>query len=130
MFEEIRLEGEGVMPTPHDQIRVFCGGQPSFEQVRRWLEELSTLVESQNVHGLISKLVSIVPEYEPSKEISVLCEVDRHDQVLVYNRARTAWTAIRTSRRWQNIRAEYTGVNEVTVPKFAGSFEHVRHGIS
>ncbi len=90
MFEEIRLEGEGVMPTPHDQIRVFCGGQPSFEQVRRWLEELSTLVESRNVHGLISKLVSIVPEYEPSKEISVLCEVDRHDQVLVYNRARTS----------------------------------------
>jgi FlaA1/EpsC-like NDP-sugar epimerase len=88
LFEEIRLEGEGIKPTPHDKIWVFEGGQPSFDHVRRWLEELSTLVESRNVHGLISKLVSIVPEYGPSEQVNALCEVDRHDQASVYKRAR------------------------------------------
>ncbi len=90
LFEEIRLEGEGIKPTPHEQIWVFEGGQPSFEHVRGWLEELSTLVESRNVHGLISKLVSIVPEYGPSEQLNALCEVDRHDQALVYKRARAS----------------------------------------
>ena len=90
LFEEIRLEGEGIKPTPHEQIWVFEGGQPSFESVREWLEELSTLVESRNVHGLISKLVSIVPEYGPSQQLTALCEVDRHDQALVYKRARAS----------------------------------------
>jgi FlaA1/EpsC-like NDP-sugar epimerase len=88
LFEEIRLEGEGIKPTPHEQIWVFEGGQPSFDHVRGWLEELSTLVESRNVHGLISKLVSIVPEYGPSEQVNALCEVDRHDQASVYKRAR------------------------------------------
>jgi FlaA1/EpsC-like NDP-sugar epimerase len=90
LFEEIRLEGEGIKPTPHEQIWVFEGGQPSFEHVRGWLEDLSTLVESRNVHGLISKLVSIVPEYGPSEQLNALCEVDRHDQALVYKRARAS----------------------------------------
>jgi FlaA1/EpsC-like NDP-sugar epimerase len=90
LFEEIRLDREGIKPTPHDEIWVFEGGQPSFEQVRMWLEELSTLVESRNVHGLITKLVSIVPEYGPSKEVNALCEVDRHDQASVYMRARAS----------------------------------------
>ena len=88
LFEELRLEGEGIKPTAHDQIWVFCGGQHRFEEVRNWLDELSTLVESRNVNGLISKLRSIVPEYRPSEQVKALCEVDRHDQFLLYNRAR------------------------------------------
>ena len=34
-----------------------------------WLEDLSFLAESRNVHGLVAKLMSIVPEYQPSEEI-------------------------------------------------------------
>jgi len=90
LFEEIRLEGEGMKPTPHDQIWVLEGGQPCFNEVCEWLDDLSVLVESRNVHGLISKLVSIVPEYGPSEELTALCEVDRHDQALVYKRARAS----------------------------------------
>ena len=89
LFEEIRLEDEGSKPTSHDQIWVFDGGQPSFAQVRGWMDELSTLVEARNVNGLISKLQSIVPEYHPSEEVKALCELDRHDQFVVYKRART-----------------------------------------
>ena len=89
LFEELKLEGEGIQPTQHDKIWVFKGAEPSFEQVRVWLEELSAMGESRNVHGLISKLQEIVPEYWPSEEIVALTEVDRHDQTLVYKRGRS-----------------------------------------
>ena len=89
LFEELKLEGEGIKPTPHDKIRVLEGGTVAFEQVRTWLEHLSTLVDSRNAHGLVEKLVSIVPEYWPSEEIKALSEIDRHDQSLAYRRARS-----------------------------------------
>ena len=88
LFEELKLEGEGIQPTPHDKIWVFKGTEPRFEEVRVWLEDLSALTEARNVHGLISKLQEIVPEYWPSDEIVALTEVDRHDQALIYKRAR------------------------------------------
>jgi FlaA1/EpsC-like NDP-sugar epimerase len=89
LFEELKLDGENIKPTPHEKIRVFDGGTIEFEQVRTWLEELSSLVDARNVHELVAKLVSIVPEYWPSSEIIELSEVDRHDQSLVYRRARS-----------------------------------------
>ncbi len=54
-------------------------------QVRRCaqvLEHLLALVEARNVHGLISKLVFIVPEYSPSEELVSLAEVDQLDLAL------------------------------------------------
>lgn len=81
LTEELMLDSEGIKPTFHEKIYVLEGGDPDFEQVRRWLEELSELVDRRNVHGFISKLVDIVPEYEPSDEIIAQSEVDRYDQV-------------------------------------------------
>ena len=88
LFEELKLDGENIKPTPHEKIRVFEGGTVAFEQVRAWLEDLSSLVDARNVHELVAKLVAIVPEYWPSSEIIELSEVDRHDQSLAYRRAR------------------------------------------
>jgi FlaA1/EpsC-like NDP-sugar epimerase len=85
--EELRLEAEGIKPTPHDKIWVLEGGTRDFLQVRNWLDELSRLVETRNVHGVISKLMEIVPEYGPSQEILNQTEIDRHDQVLLYKRS-------------------------------------------
>jgi FlaA1/EpsC-like NDP-sugar epimerase len=86
--EELRLEGEGLKPTPHEKIWVLGGGLRNFEEVQTWLDELSALVESRNIHGLISKLVAIVPEYWPSEEIVSLSDVDRHDMTIGYRRGR------------------------------------------
>jgi FlaA1/EpsC-like NDP-sugar epimerase len=87
LSEELRLEGEGIKPTSHEKIYVLDGGEPDFTQVRSWLESLSRLVERRNVHGIISELVSIVPEYVPSEEIIAQAQVDRHDQVFLYQHA-------------------------------------------
>ena len=40
------------------------------------------------MHGLVTKLVAIVPEYWPSPEIISLGAIDRHDQALNHRLAR------------------------------------------
>jgi FlaA1/EpsC-like NDP-sugar epimerase len=93
LSEELQLEGEGLAPTTHEKIRVVQGGKVDFLQMRAWLDELSSLVESKNVHGLVKMLVSLVPEYRPSEEILALCDVDRHDSIPSYRRGRASLTA-------------------------------------
>jgi FlaA1/EpsC-like NDP-sugar epimerase/UDP-N-acetylmuramyl pentapeptide phosphotransferase/UDP-N-acetylglucosamine-1-phosphate transferase len=88
LFEEIKLEGEGVKPTAHEKIRVLDGGEVSLENVRKWLDELAALSDSRNVHGLVMKLKEIVPEYKPSREILEQAEVDRFDKFASYSKAR------------------------------------------
>lgn len=93
LSEELQLEGEGLAPTTHEKIRVVQGGKVDFLQVSSWLDELSALVESKNVHGLVKTLISLVPEYRPSEEVLALCDVDRHDSMLSYRRGRASLTA-------------------------------------
>ena len=88
LFEELRLDGEGIKATSHPKIRVFDGGSVDFSKVSQWLEDLSAMVEAKNVSGLVRKLREIVPEYTPSKELISLCDFDRHDWALQYQRAR------------------------------------------
>lgn len=88
LYEELMFEGEGLKPTRHEEIRVLDCGTVNFSQVRGWLDELSALVESRNVSGLVRCITSIVPEYTPSPEILSRCEVDRHDHALRYMRGR------------------------------------------
>ncbi len=88
LFEELKLDGEGIKATSHPKIRVLDGGSVDFPEVSRWLDDLSALVEAKSVSGLVRKLQEIVPEYAPSKELLSLCEFDRHDWFLQYQRAR------------------------------------------
>ena len=69
LYEELRLDGEGMKSTPHHKIHVLDGGKVSFIQVQTWVDELVALVERKDVAGLVKKLQRIVPEYTPSKEI-------------------------------------------------------------
>jgi FlaA1/EpsC-like NDP-sugar epimerase len=97
LFEELKLEGEDIGPTAHHKIRVLTGSKMTFEQVSGWLDELSFLVEAKNVHGLVTKLVQIVPEYWPSPEIMSLGAIDRHDQALIYRQARATLASTQES---------------------------------
>jgi FlaA1/EpsC-like NDP-sugar epimerase len=89
LFEELQLDGEGIKPTSHQKIRVLAGGEVRYELVGKWLDELTAIVDSRNVHNLVAKLQEIVPEYTPSKEILSLAAVDRSDRFGSYARART-----------------------------------------
>jgi FlaA1/EpsC-like NDP-sugar epimerase len=89
LIEELNLAAEGLKPTAHDKIRVLDGGRTDFAKVQRWLDQLSNLVESRNVHGLLMQLCSIVPQYRPSAEIVAFADVDRYDYSKRYSRERT-----------------------------------------
>jgi FlaA1/EpsC-like NDP-sugar epimerase len=90
LFEELKLDGEGIKSTTNQKIHVFDGGKPSLAEVTQWLDELGAFVDSRSVHGLVTKLKEIVPEYTPSEEILAMCEVDRFDQFVGYKRERVA----------------------------------------
>lgn len=89
LFEELRFGGEGLKPTAHEKIRVLDGGLADTNQVKTWLDGLAAVVAAKHVHGLVTKLKEIVPEYTPSVEILALAEVDRHDRFATFNQART-----------------------------------------
>jgi FlaA1/EpsC-like NDP-sugar epimerase len=93
LVEELRLQDEGLAATSHEKIRMLQGVTVDFPQMRRWLDELSVLVESRNVSGLVRTLTTLVPEYCPSAEILALCEVDQHDSTLRYRHGRASLTS-------------------------------------
>jgi FlaA1/EpsC-like NDP-sugar epimerase len=84
LFEELRFDGEGLKPTAHEKIHVLDGGSADPARIKSWLDELAAIVAARNVHGLISKLKEIVPEYTPSPEILALAKVNRHDRLVAY----------------------------------------------
>jgi FlaA1/EpsC-like NDP-sugar epimerase len=84
LVEELMLGQEHIDPTSHEKICVLRSEPVTFEQVRAWLQKLSPIVDAKNVHGLVSALKTIVPEYSPSKELLTLCDVDRHDMASSY----------------------------------------------
>jgi len=88
LFEELKFDAEGLKPTAHEKIHVFDGGQIDASQVNAWLRELAAIIAAKNVHGLVTKLREIVPEYTPSPEILALAKVDRHDRFVAYQQAR------------------------------------------
>ena len=87
LFEELVLDGEHMGTTRHNKIRVLQSGEVKYEDVAAWLHDLSSLANSKNVNGVISKLKEIVPEYTPSMEMRILSELDHLDIALI-NRSR------------------------------------------
>jgi FlaA1/EpsC-like NDP-sugar epimerase len=67
LFEELLLEGEQIVPTYHEKIKIFRGARRRRTEVHEWLRELETLVTDQDQPGIILHLKDLVPEYEPDK---------------------------------------------------------------
>jgi FlaA1/EpsC-like NDP-sugar epimerase len=65
LFEEINLEGEGIMPTAHEKIKVLS----SVHHDPRWLademEKLFVEAKLSDVHGMMKSLRRLVPEFKP-----------------------------------------------------------------
>jgi FlaA1/EpsC-like NDP-sugar epimerase len=84
LVEQLVLDTEGIRPTSHEDILVVGGGAIDFEQLRRWLDELSGFVESNNVHSIVRMFKTIVPEYTVSHEVFSSCEMDCFDLTSSY----------------------------------------------
>ena len=64
LFEEIRLEGENILPTHHEKIRRFRGPVPGRESLVDWLENLRILLAAENTQAVKAHLARLVPEYQ------------------------------------------------------------------
>jgi FlaA1/EpsC-like NDP-sugar epimerase len=66
LFEELLIDGEGILPTAHDKIKVLAPVHIDLQPVRDELERLYSAARSNAVHELIESLKRLVPEFKPT----------------------------------------------------------------
>lgn len=65
LFEELVLEGEQIVPTYHEKIKIFRGDRISRLETDQWLKELQNLVARGHEIPIMRHLKELVPEYQP-----------------------------------------------------------------
>ena len=63
LYEELIIEGEGIVPTKHKKIMVLKGFGCDRPTMNGKIDELIELAEDQDGDSIKVKLKSIVPEY-------------------------------------------------------------------
>ncbi len=66
LFEELLIDGEGVLPTAHSKIKVLEPVHIALQPVRDELDVLYEGARSNSVHELMESLKRLVPEFKPS----------------------------------------------------------------
>jgi FlaA1/EpsC-like NDP-sugar epimerase len=66
LFEELIIEGEGIVPTSHEKIMVLEGRECNLDVLNGKIDELLHLSREQNAGKIREKLLEIVPEYKPA----------------------------------------------------------------
>ena len=66
LFEELLLEGEGIMPTAHDKIKVLAPVLIDMQPVSDELALLYETARTNSVHELMESLKRLVPEFKPA----------------------------------------------------------------
>jgi FlaA1/EpsC-like NDP-sugar epimerase len=65
LFEELNIEGENILPTYHEKIKIFRGPRIKREIMAAWILELENALALRNEHEVLQLLKKIVPEYQP-----------------------------------------------------------------
>ena len=66
LYEELIIEGEGIIPTAHEKIVVLKGLECNLQLLDGNINKLAQSAEEQNKEKIIAKLKEIVPEYVPA----------------------------------------------------------------
>ena len=66
LYEELIIEGEGIIPTAHEKIVVLKGLECNLPLLDGNINKLAQLAEEQNKEKIVAKLKEIVPEYIPA----------------------------------------------------------------
>lgn len=64
LFEELITDGENIVPTIHEKIKVFESPSVSLESIKRWLREVEELLATGDDTALLVHLQVLVPEYQ------------------------------------------------------------------
>ncbi|MBP1715114.1 MAG: nucleoside-diphosphate sugar epimerase [Deltaproteobacteria bacterium] len=68
LFEELIIEGEGIVPTSHDKIFALRGNYSDSVWLKERIEELRHLAMERDAIGIKTKLQEMIPEYRPFDE--------------------------------------------------------------
>jgi len=66
LYEELIIEGEGIVPTTHEKIMVLKGAECNLQVLNGKIDELIKAAENQEANKIKDKLQEIVPEYNPA----------------------------------------------------------------
>ena len=65
LYEELIIEGEGIVPTTHEKIMVLKGVESDLQLLNGKINELAIMSDDQEVEKIKAKFKEIVPEYGP-----------------------------------------------------------------
>ena len=68
LFEELSTDGEHILPTYHNKVKIFSTPGPGRDYVANWIEELRLLTNSRDEDDVLNHLAKLVPEYQPSRK--------------------------------------------------------------
>lgn len=71
LHEELITEGENILPTSHEKIRIFQGPSKDPRFMAEWLRELESLLNSRDEAGTIAHLKELVHEYQTDVKYAV-----------------------------------------------------------
>jgi FlaA1/EpsC-like NDP-sugar epimerase len=63
LFEELRMEGENVLATYHEKIKIFRSSRLNPLHIERWMVELQALMTQRDETRVLKHLRKLVPEY-------------------------------------------------------------------
>ena len=65
LYEEVITEGENILPTYHEKIRIFRGPRRRYNEMLQWMTKFDDLVHRGTEIDVLEHMRSIVPEYQP-----------------------------------------------------------------
>jgi len=65
LFEELRISGEGVLPTHHDKISIWEVRPSTDDQIAAAMEALAPVCNNNSRDAVVQALRGIVPEFQP-----------------------------------------------------------------
>ncbi|MBV8730681.1 MAG: polysaccharide biosynthesis protein [Acidobacteriia bacterium] len=71
LYEELRFDGEDMLPTSHRKIRIFRSSKPSTAAIAEWMDKLYTLLERRDEGALVAHMCELVPEYANKQKFPV-----------------------------------------------------------
>jgi FlaA1/EpsC-like NDP-sugar epimerase len=71
LLEEVALDGENMLPTYHEKIRIFASQGVDTEVLSNWFTHLQLLIGRRDSAKIIDHLKLLVPEYTPAKPATV-----------------------------------------------------------
>jgi FlaA1/EpsC-like NDP-sugar epimerase len=63
IYEELITQGENILPTYHDKIKIFQGQPLEIGTIEAWIEGLKVLVGKGDEQAVLEHIKELIPEY-------------------------------------------------------------------